>query len=164
MKSKAVSKTFFVCLFVGLATWRAASHPLAVAVVLDTSGSAIEADMQKARNAVVDLVNRLRPQDKLAIFTFDETGTKQLRDFSSTVKDIKPLLKKVKRQGDTPDALDCLLEITQRGAHPITLPTGEERRFLLDGDEVILRGWCERAGFRRIGLGECRGIVLPVAS
>ena len=44
--------------------------PLAVAVVLDTSGSTIEADMQKARNAVVDLANRLRPQDVLAVFTF----------------------------------------------------------------------------------------------
>jgi fumarylacetoacetase len=55
----------------------------------------------------------------------------------------------------------CLLEMTRRGAEPLTLPTGEERRFLEDGDEVILRGWCEAPGFRRIGLGECRGVVLP---
>jgi fumarylacetoacetase len=34
-------------------------------------------------------------------------------------------------------------------------------KFLEDGDEVILRGWCEQPGFRRIGLGECRGIVTP---
>jgi fumarylacetoacetase len=40
------------------------------------------------------------------------------------------------------------------------LPTGEERRFLEDGDEVVLRGWCEREGFVRIGLGECRGTVV----
>ena len=39
------------------------------------------------------------------------------------------------------------------------LPTGETRRFLEDGDEVIMRGWCEREGFARIGFGECRGEV-----
>jgi fumarylacetoacetase len=51
------------------------------------------------------------------------------------------------------------LEATWRGTEPIELPTGELRRFLEDGDEVILRGWCEAAGARRIGLGECRGVV-----
>ncbi len=53
----------------------------------------------------------------------------------------------------------CLLEMTWRGSEPLTLPTGEVRRFLEDGDEVILRGWCEAPGFRRIGLGECRGVI-----
>ena len=55
----------------------------------------------------------------------------------------------------------CLLEITARGGQPITLPTGETRSFLEDGDEVILLGRCERDGFVPIGLGECRGRVLP---
>lgn len=55
----------------------------------------------------------------------------------------------------------CLLELTWRGTEPVELPTGETRRFLEDGDEVILRGWCEAPGFRSIGLGECRGVVLP---
>jgi fumarylacetoacetase len=55
----------------------------------------------------------------------------------------------------------CLLEVTSRGTQPLELPTGETRRFLEDGDEVILRGWCEEPGFRRIGLGECRGVILP---
>ncbi len=63
--------------------------------------------------------------------------------------------------GPTKDSRGCLLELTWRGTEPITLPTGETRAFLQDGDEVILRGWCERPGFRRIGLGECRGVVLP---
>jgi fumarylacetoacetase len=63
--------------------------------------------------------------------------------------------------GPTRDARGCLLELTWRGAEPIRLPTGEERRFLEDGDEVIFRGWCEREGFARIGLGECRGTVMP---
>jgi fumarylacetoacetase len=53
----------------------------------------------------------------------------------------------------------CLLEKTWRGTEPIELPTGEQRRFLEDGDEVILRGWCEAPGARRIGLGECRGVI-----
>jgi len=55
----------------------------------------------------------------------------------------------------------CLLEITARGKEPLELAGGATRRFLEDGDEVILRGWCEQAGFRRIGFGECRGVVLP---
>jgi fumarylacetoacetase len=63
--------------------------------------------------------------------------------------------------GPTKEARGCLLELTWRGSEPIALPTGETRTFLQDGDEVILRGYCERAGFRRIGFGECRGVVLP---
>jgi fumarylacetoacetase len=66
--------------------------------------------------------------------------------------------------GATKDAQGCLLELTNRGAEPLELPTGEVRRFLQDGDEVILRGYCERAGFRRIGFGECRGIIGPAVS
>ena len=55
----------------------------------------------------------------------------------------------------------CLLEMTQRGTRPLELPTGEQRSFLADGDEVVLRGYCEREGYTRIGLGECVGIILP---
>lgn len=55
----------------------------------------------------------------------------------------------------------CLLELTWRGTEPLELPSGEQRRFLEDGDEVVMRGYCEREGFRRIGLGECRGRILP---
>ena len=63
--------------------------------------------------------------------------------------------------GDRKESRGCLLERTWRGSEPLTLPTGETRCFLEDGDEVVMRGWCERQGFRRIGFGECRGIVLP---
>ncbi len=62
--------------------------------------------------------------------------------------------------GPAKAARGCLLELTWRGTEPVRLPTGEERRFLEDGDEVVLRGWCEREGFVRIGLGECRGTVV----
>jgi fumarylacetoacetase len=61
--------------------------------------------------------------------------------------------------GPTPESRGCLLERTWRGTEPLTLPTGETRRFLEDGDEVSMRGRCERAGFRPIGFGECRGVV-----
>jgi len=54
----------------------------------------------------------------------------------------------------------CLLEMKHR-AKPLTLPTGETRTFLEDGDEVVLRAYCERPGLRRIGFGECVGRVLP---
>jgi len=54
----------------------------------------------------------------------------------------------------------CLLELAWRGSEPITLSNGEQRRFLLNGDEVILRGYCERPGAVRIGFGECRGTIV----
>ena len=63
--------------------------------------------------------------------------------------------------GPSEDQRGCLLELTSRGARPLELPTGEERRFLQDGDEVIMRGFCEAPGWRRIGFGECRGTILP---
>jgi fumarylacetoacetase len=53
-----------------------------------------------------------------------------------------------------------LLEQTLGGKQPITLANGETRTFLEDGDTLILRGWCEREGAVRIGLGEARGTVV----
>jgi fumarylacetoacetase len=61
--------------------------------------------------------------------------------------------------GSEKSSRGCLLELTWRGSEPLMLPSAEQRRFLEDGDEVILRGWCEANGFRRIGLGECRGRI-----
>jgi fumarylacetoacetase len=63
--------------------------------------------------------------------------------------------------GPEEENLGCLLEKTRGGKQPIALPNGESRRFLQDGDEVILTGYCEAPGRVRIGLGECRGVVLP---
>lgn len=63
--------------------------------------------------------------------------------------------------GETKDARGCLLELTWRGAEPIELPTGETRTFLQDGDEIIMRGYCEAANAARIGFGESRGVVQP---
>lgn len=62
--------------------------------------------------------------------------------------------------GPEPEEAGSLLELTRNGAQPLQLPGGETRRFLEDGDTVILRAWCERPGWRRIGFGECSGTVL----
>ncbi|CAN5631606.1 fumarylacetoacetase [soil metagenome] len=61
--------------------------------------------------------------------------------------------------GSSDDSRGCLMELTSRGASPIALPNGEERRFLQDGDEVLMRGCCRRTGFVTIGFGECRGVI-----
>jgi fumarylacetoacetase len=65
--------------------------------------------------------------------------------------------------GPEPESQASLLELSKGGREPVTLPDGEERRFLEDGDEVIFRGHCARAGFTRIGFGECRAVIVPAA-
>ncbi len=54
----------------------------------------------------------------------------------------------------------CLLELTWKGTEPVSLPTGEKRTFLQDGDEVVMKAWSERDGFARIGFGECSGEIV----
>lgn len=63
--------------------------------------------------------------------------------------------------GPQPGSQGCLLEITRRGAEPLKLPSGEERSFLEDADEITLTGFCEREGLPRISLGECKGRIVP---
>ena len=55
--------------------------------------------------------------------------------------------------------LGSLLEISAGGRRPIELPSGETRRFLEDGDTVVMQARCRRQGFATIGLGECRGTI-----
>ncbi len=66
--------------------------------------------------------------------------------------------------GPTLDQAGALIELTTGGKHPLALPNGESRTYLEDGDAVVIRGWCEKAGAARIGFGECRGTVLPARS
>jgi fumarylacetoacetase len=61
------------------------------------------------------------------------------------------------------DGLGSLLEISAGGKRPVTLASGETRRFLEDGDTVIMRAHCRREGFASIGFGECRGTIGPAA-
>jgi fumarylacetoacetase len=62
--------------------------------------------------------------------------------------------------GDTEDSYGSLLELTWKGTKPLTLHDGSERKFLLDGDTLVMRGHCVKDGVR-IGFGEVRGEVLP---
>ena len=63
--------------------------------------------------------------------------------------------------GDEPGTYGSLVELTWGGRDPIELPDGTERRFLLDGDEVVLGGVCGGEGLPTIGFGSCRGTILP---
>jgi fumarylacetoacetase len=64
--------------------------------------------------------------------------------------------------GPMRDSLGSLLESTYNGREPLSLKTGEKRTFIEDGDELILRGWCQGHGYR-IGFGLCSGTVLPAS-
>jgi fumarylacetoacetase len=61
--------------------------------------------------------------------------------------------------GPDESSFGSMLELTWRGAKPLTMPDGSERKFIHDGDTVKLKGWCEKDGVR-IGFGDCSGKVL----
>ena len=77
--------------------------------------------------------------------------------------DLRPgdLLGSGTQSGPEPGEAGSLLELTAGGREPLALPSGETRRFLEDGDRVILHGRCERAGAASIGFGTCAAEVLP---
>ncbi|MDY7109831.1 MAG: fumarylacetoacetase [Planctomycetota bacterium] len=91
------------------------------------------------------------------------TIAQMLAHHTSTGCNMRPgdLLASGTISGPEESARGCLLEMTWRGQNPIQLPDGTERKFLQDGDEVIIKAYCEREGAARIGFGECRGVVLP---
>jgi fumarylacetoacetase len=62
--------------------------------------------------------------------------------------------------GPTPDSYGSMLEIAWKGTKPVQMPDGTERKFILDNDTVIMRGWAEKEGLR-IGFGEVVGKILP---
>ena len=65
------------------------------------------------------------------------------------------------QSGLAPEEAGSLIELSLGGKQPLTLPTGEIRTFLEDGDTVVFRGTCTAPGAARIGFGEVRGTVLP---
>ena len=65
------------------------------------------------------------------------------------------------QSGPTHEEAGSLLELSRGGKEKITLSNGEQRSFLEDGDNVIMRGWCEKEGFARIGFGCVESTVLP---
>jgi fumarylacetoacetase len=62
--------------------------------------------------------------------------------------------------GPAPEQAGSLLELSSGGRQPITLPNGETRTFLEDGDRLVMHSWCEREGAVRIGFGEAAGTIL----
>jgi fumarylacetoacetase len=68
------------------------------------------------------------------------------------------------QSGPDPQEAGSMVELSNGAKQPLALPNGQMRGFLEDGDTVIMRGWCERAGARRIGFGELSGTVLPASS
>lgn len=78
---------------------------------------------------------------------------------SGTTRESRGSLLELTWDGDPFAEPPKLVPGTQRT--PIKLPTGEERKFIADGDEIIMRAYCEREAYRRIGFGECRGIIEP---
>lgn len=64
--------------------------------------------------------------------------------------------------GEREEARGCLLERTWRGEQPLALPDGTERKFLQDGDEVVMTAAAKTSDGVRIGFGNCRGVVQPV--
>ncbi len=91
------------------------------------------------------------------------TMAQMLAHHSSTGCNMRPgdLLASGTVSGPEENARGCLLELTWRGQNPVKLPSGEERKFLQDGDTVVMTAHCESADARRIGFSECRCEILP---
>lgn len=68
------------------------------------------------------------------------------------------------QSGPNPEEAGSMLELSNAGSEPIALPNGETRTFLEDGDNVIMKGWCQKEGAARIGFGAVSAIILPANS
>jgi fumarylacetoacetase len=114
----------------------------------------------------LDMLHQGRDAVRLSQSSFADaywTPAQMLAHHSSNGCNLQPgdLLGSGTQSGPEPGQGGSLLELSLGGKTPFALPNGEQRTFLQDGDCVALRGWCERPGARRIGFGECVGVVLP---
>lgn len=93
------------------------------------------------------------------------TMAQQLTHHTVTGCNVRPgdLLASGTISGADKSARGSMLEIAWRGTEPVTLPSGETRSFLQDGDVVTMTGWCQGDGYR-VGFGEVTGKVLPAAT
>ena len=89
------------------------------------------------------------------------TALQQIAHHSVTGCSLNPgdLLASGTISGETDDSLGSMLEISWKGTRSVSVGENQTRKFLQDGDEVVIRGFCN--GDYRIGFGECRGKVLP---
>ncbi|XP_063625768.1 fumarylacetoacetase [Cydia splendana] len=112
----------------------------------------------------------LKPEDSSASTTICRSNFKymywtvkqQLAQQTITGCNLKPgdLLGSGTISGETPDSYGSMLELSWKGTKPLRLLNGQERKFLQDGDTVVLRGYCDN-GQLRIGFGSCEGKLLP---
>ena len=122
---------------------------------------ALEACLETAR-----MRERNQPPARLSVSSFKHaywTVAQMIAHHSSNGCPLQPgdLFGTGTQSGPAHEEAGSLLELSLGGKQPIELPDGETRTFLEDGDAVVLRAHCERAGFARIGFGDCRGEVLP---
>jgi fumarylacetoacetase len=112
---------------------------------------------------------RKMPPQRLALSNAKHmywTAAQMLAHHASGGCDLRPgdLLGTGTISGPDAGAFGSILETTLGGQRPIILPSGEERKFLQDGDEVFLQAQARREGFASIGFGECRGLITPAAA
>jgi fumarylacetoacetase len=122
-----------------------------------TVGVRIASQTMREKNMTPTLISRGSMRDMYW------TITQMLVHHTSTGCNMRPgdLLATGTISGPSEDSRGCLLERTWRGQNPITLADGTQRKFLQDGDEVVMTAYCEAEGAKRIGFGECRGVVQP---
>lgn len=90
------------------------------------------------------------------------TPLQQLAHHTVTGCNVRPgdLMASGTISGETPDSYGSMLELSWKGTKTVELAGGETRKFIQDGDEVIVRGYCQK-GDVKVGFGECAGVVLP---
>ena len=130
----------------------------------DKHGGAIDLIIEVYIRSMMMRESHLRPSRLSAASLADMywTPAQMLTHHTSNGCNLRPgdLLGSGTVSGPESGSQGSLLELTRKGAEAITLPTGEERRFLHDGDEIIMRGYLRREGAARIGLGECSGLIV----
>lgn len=90
------------------------------------------------------------------------TPLQQLAHHTVTGCNIRPgdLMGSGTISGETADSFGSMLELSWKGTKEIELVDGQKRKFIQDGDEIIMRGFCQK-GDVKIGFGDCAGVVLP---
>ncbi|XP_044738368.1 fumarylacetoacetase [Chrysoperla carnea] len=90
------------------------------------------------------------------------TQKQQLAQQTVTGCNVKPgdLMGSGTISGEAPTSFGSMLELSWKGSKPIKLNDGTTRKFLLDGDEIIISGYCQNSN-SRIGFGKCAGKLIP---
>src|SRR6266481_1378218 len=130
----------------------------------DRNAGGIDLNIEVYIRSMLRREGRLRPS-RLSLASLADmywTAAQMLTHHTSNGCNLQPgdLFASGTVSGPDPGSQGSMLELTKRGAEPVVLPTGEERKFLHDGDEIILRAYFQRDGAARIGLGECAGLIV----